>query len=281
MAKHNKKRNVGVIYEQLVRYMSSCLVEKNLKKYDIASHILREYFKPTSTLYREFRLFSALVNTRVEKETVASRILGEAKLAATKHDRSNLRVEKSKLIKEINHSLNDNTFYSIRVPRYRDYATVQTLLNDWRSGDKADLARVATYEDKVLQSLTSPTSSPESLSEQKTKGVDRLTLHLMYKKFSEKYATTLTPTQKRLLEAYIHCDSNARPLIETMTVIKNRSQRFAQGSATIKENKILNDKARDVIKNIEGLDVCNLTEKNVGRFLMLARYVDLEENGNE
>ena len=42
MAKtHNKKRNVGVIYEVLVRYIAECMIEKKHDEKRIASRILK------------------------------------------------------------------------------------------------------------------------------------------------------------------------------------------------------------------------------------------------
>ena len=83
MAKiHNKKRNVGVIYEVLVRYIAECMVEKNNDNRRIASRILKKYYSPGTEIFKEYRLFKSLVETTVSTESVASSILQEAKKAA-------------------------------------------------------------------------------------------------------------------------------------------------------------------------------------------------------
>ena len=58
-------------------------------------------------------------------------ILTEARQAARRCDSSVLNIEKSNLIRDINHNLNDSSFYHRRVPEYTAYATIQTLLFGW------------------------------------------------------------------------------------------------------------------------------------------------------
>ena len=71
MAKHNKKRNVGLLYEQLIRHASNCFVEKNKQKAEKTLAILCKNFNKNSELYREFRLFNALINTQVDNKDLA------------------------------------------------------------------------------------------------------------------------------------------------------------------------------------------------------------------
>lgn len=56
MSSHNKKRNVGLIYEQLIRYASKCILEGRTERAEIAMQILKEHFRPGTELYKEFRL---------------------------------------------------------------------------------------------------------------------------------------------------------------------------------------------------------------------------------
>ena len=151
---HNKKRNVGIIYEQLLRTMAESLIVDETEKYRKALNIIRKHFRQGTQLYREFRLFNALVKTSVNKESLATRILQEAKTAALDFDSSQLRKEKAALIKDINYILADSSFYNQRIREYREYATIQTLLNDWRA-PQSNIPRIADYENKVCDMLFS------------------------------------------------------------------------------------------------------------------------------
>jgi hypothetical protein len=95
MAKHNKKRNVGVIHEQLVRYVGSAIISKDDKSAEKAIAIITKHFKPGTELHREFRLFNALVNAPMGNQELAKRVMIEAKNAANTHDKNRLSEEKS------------------------------------------------------------------------------------------------------------------------------------------------------------------------------------------
>ena len=112
MAKHNKKRNVGLIHEQLVRHASEKIVEKNQGSADTVFSILEKHFHKNSELYREFRLFNSLVHTKINDTILAYRIIEESKRACIDQNKSKLRKEKSLLIKEINHTIKDDLFYT-------------------------------------------------------------------------------------------------------------------------------------------------------------------------
>ena len=109
---HNKKRNVGLIYEQLLSYISKCLVENKKQKAQQATEVLQKHFSPGTVLYNEFRLFNALAKTFNCSDAISVRILSEAKSAAQSHSTLDLRSQKSDLIRDINHIINESGFYS-------------------------------------------------------------------------------------------------------------------------------------------------------------------------
>ena len=119
MAKHNKKRNVGLLHEQLVRHISENIVRGNKKRAEQAILILQHHFREDAELYREYRLFNALVHTKVPDRTLARQIITESKTASKNHDANKLRVEKSGLIKEINHKLDEEIFYARKIEKYK------------------------------------------------------------------------------------------------------------------------------------------------------------------
>ena len=63
--KHNKKRNVGLIYELFLKHMSNCLVDGDIASLKIATKILEKRFAKGTELYKEFRLFNALAQDKM------------------------------------------------------------------------------------------------------------------------------------------------------------------------------------------------------------------------
>ena len=143
---HNKKRNVGIIYELLLRHISDSLVSDDKKSAQKALRIIEKRFKKGSEIYKEFRLFNALANATVSNSAVAAAILTEARQAARRLNPSLLDREKSILIKEINHNLNDEMFYHRRIPRYREFGNIQMALDEWRKVDSSDLTKLISLE---------------------------------------------------------------------------------------------------------------------------------------
>jgi hypothetical protein len=211
--KHNKRRNVLLVYEFLVRTISHSLVEGDKKKSSMALKILKKHFKPGTNLYREFRLINALAKTTVSSEHVAASIIKEARVAAGEIDAKELDREKSLLIKNVNHSLNDNDFYDQHVKEYRTYATLQSLVNEWRSTNK-DIAKLASYEDQLMTLLTTQKEIiEEKMLSEESSGTSRLLMKIMSRKLNEKYQNILSEQQRSLVKAYAMSSTSANPEI--------------------------------------------------------------------
>ena len=71
---HNKKRNSGIIFELLLRHVSSRLIEEDTAGAQKALNIIEKYFKKGSELYKEFRLFNALAKSHVSNTSIAAAI---------------------------------------------------------------------------------------------------------------------------------------------------------------------------------------------------------------
>ena len=74
---HNKKRNVGIIYEQLVLKLSKALVENDKKTFQDTKTIIKKFFKKNTELYKEYRLLNSLVETQISERSVIPTILEE------------------------------------------------------------------------------------------------------------------------------------------------------------------------------------------------------------
>ena len=214
---HNKRRNAGLLYEFLVHTISSALVEGDQKRSAAALKLLKKHFKPGSELYKEFRLINALVTSTVSSPSVASSIIGEAKLASRQCNVDALDKEKSVLLKRINHTLNESgNFFDQHINDYTMYATAQTLLNSWR-GATVDLAELAVYEDKLTQWLTESKQRSDVSVSTETPGSTRLLMKVMTQKLNEKYGGSLSADQKSLVKAYVFSTGH-----DDSTIIKKR-----------------------------------------------------------
>jgi hypothetical protein len=275
---HNKKRNSLLIYEFLVRTISRSLIEDDKKKSAAALKILRRHFKLGTELYKEFRLMNALAKTTVSSDHVAASILKEAKSASATFDVKKLDREKSILIRNINHVINDENFYDQQVKEYRTFATIQTLINEWRSNDK-NLHKVAQFEDSLMKHLvTERTDAEDETISEDTSGSARLLMKVMTKKLNEKYEGVLNDQQKSLVKAYAYSTAS-----DDMTSIRMKLEEVKGDLlALIEEYKASMSSPNDYLKNKltetkqtlleERLD--SVDDSTVTRFMLYSRLKD-------
>jgi len=271
---HNKKRNSILIYEFLVRTISRALIENDKKKSSAALKILRRHFKPGTELYREFRIMNALFKTTVSSEHVAGSILREAKTAAAAIDFSALDRQKSLLIKAINHTLNDDQFYDQQISEYRTFATIQTLLNEWRSQEK-DIETLAKFEDHLVKWLvTEKAETPDSTITEDTGGTSRLLMKVMTKKLNEKYSGVLNEQQKSLVKAYALSAASDDP-----RTIQLKLEEIKSDLSKMIDTYVMQDNHNDYLRNkmietkqqllSESLEEVN--DETVTRFMLYSR----------
>ena len=273
---HNskKKRNSGLLYEFLVRTISRALVEGNKKKSAHALKIVKRHFKQGPELYKEYRLINSLVKTTVSSEAVAASIIQEAKVAARAYDVKELDREKSLLISVINRSINDDDFYDQQVNEYRIYATIQTLINDWRTPN-CDLERLARYEDQLLRWLvTEKTEAANMMLPDESQGSSRLLMKVMMKKLNEKYAGQLSEEQRGMIRAYAFSTANddVNSIKKKLVEVKQRLLReIAEFSRQNVEHEYVNKKMDEARQRIEGETLEVVDDDTVSRFMLYAQ----------
>lgn len=271
---HNKKRNSGLLYEFLVRTISTALVEGDKKKSSAALKILKKHFRPGTELYKELRLVNALLRTTVSSQAVAGSIIAEAKAAARGHDVSSLDREKSLLIRNINYTLHDDSFYDQHVNEYKIYATVQTLINDWRS-PMPDIQRMAGYEDQLYNWLISPKDkADDQLLGEETNGTARLLMKVMTKKLNEKYTDVLNEDQRALIKAYAFATAseNETVIIKKLNEVKDRLLTEIDGQlASSSGNDYINNKLSETKEMLVSENIETVDDELVTRFMLYTR----------
>ena len=275
MAKHNKKRNVGLIHEQLVRHASEKIVDGYKNQAKTAIKILNKHFGGQSALQKEFRLFNALVHTRVPTRELARQIICESKHACRDHDSTKLRREKSLLIRDVNHQVDESDFYKRKVSEYKIFATVQALLNEWRGADRLAPDEIVKYE-KVLEDWLVRDVIPEKLD--RNRDANPLALKIMLEKFNKKYLSSLNSQQSHLLEARLSGDSQS--MITHVRNIKKKALQSLEKFYQTCDNEVLREKQSLIESKIQSL-VPNTTDDTISKALTISALVGEMEGENE
>lgn len=279
MTRHNKKRNTGLLYEFLVRTISDAIVEGDEGRRNTALLVVKKHFKPGTELYKEFRLFNSLAATTVKSSSVADTILEAAKNASTIFDMDKLDREKSLLIRSINHKINDESFFERRISEYKIFATIQTLLNEWRSDEFGNIVQVAEFEQQLKEWLLQEKEKTTLEEEKSTVAIgDPLVEKLMLEKINEKYKDNLSEQQTEIIRSYIFAkegDSFGQ-LTEDFGLIKDTTLSDIETylNESVGKDRYLDEKlkkAKDLIL-AEGIDL--IDDEKVEKFLDITKLAE-------
>jgi hypothetical protein len=257
---HNKKRNSMLMYEFLIRIISKSLLENDKKRQSIALSILKKCFKPGTELYKEFRLANSIYKTTVNSSSTAASILAEAKNAIRSLNIQKLKQEKSILIREAD---------------YRIIATIQTLFNEWYDLGKLDIEKLATYEDKVSEWLTTNKHIVENSDIDVEPGTTRIVSKLINQKFNEKYAKVLNIEQRAIIRAYALSEKTDDHSLKTYLseVRDNLLQKL--DSFMLNESKQDNQKLVEIRLSVLNENIDNNVDMDtVTRFLLYSQLSD-------
>jgi hypothetical protein len=274
---HNKKRNVGIVYEQLVFTVSRATVENDKDTANKALKIIKSYFSPGTELYKEYRLFNALVQTHVGSEALASRILEETKMACSSYDINSLRREKSNLINEINRVFGKDNFYMTPIKNYKLFATIHTLMEEWRN-KTPDVMRRVQYESKLHEWLMTPKQT-QIIEEMRTPEVNDLTVKIMRGSFNKKFES-LNERQRDLIKSIVF-EVDKELITKKMNEQKSSALSSLRKYSNQCDSAHVASKIPQAIGLLEGLDSSDTSDKNIARFLTVAQLCDeLMENKN-
>jgi len=270
--KHNKKRNIGIIYELLLRHISQCLIEDDKKSATKALRIVEKRFHKDTELYKEFRLFNALVKTDASTEHVALDIIREAKEAIRRCDSTKLNKEKSRLIKDINHIIEDKDFYYRQIPDYRDYGTIQVTLDEWKKGDRSNLKSIIDLEEKLVTILVEKKHVAKSKPSDPNI-TDKLVMNLMTEKLNSRYNKQLNVEQKQILSNYsLYCNKNNHSKMRDYLVnLKEQTCRLIKSYKNITDSDVLKEKIDSVISKVDSLDTDSINDDLVSKFMIISK----------
>lgn len=266
--KHNKKRNIALIYEQLVRYISKALIEGKKEKAKVATQILNNHFRTGTEIYKEFRLFNALVRSEINDEYSGKRIVEEARKSAKNHNKELLHEEKGRLISSINKKINDPNFYNIKVPEYRNLAIVQGVLNAWRS-ETSTIHEIVEGEIKLLKILQEK-KSVEPLFKQG--GVSNISVKILKEKVTKKLSENLNSKQLKIVSLYAKEQfDELKPLLSE---IKKESLSSLSELKKSSSNEIILEKIDPVFGVINYLNENDTSGENISRFLVVSKLIE-------
>lgn len=194
--KHNKKRNVAILYEVLVKELAISFFEKDVKRKDIILSIIKEHFNKNTELNKELKLYLEVCDCQWRDEFTMLAVLKEAEQRYQFIDKKEVYKEKSKVISKINKKLSPKIF-SHHVPNYKYLASIDKIFNG-----NMQISKKILLESELVKQLSERKKKTASTNE----NIDQFTVSSFVKKFNEKYENKLLNEQKELISRYIKSD---------------------------------------------------------------------------
>jgi tyrosine-protein phosphatase YwqE len=213
IVKHSKYKNTGILFELLVRQITSDTLSGVDSK---AATILKKHFVKTE-LGKEYKLYETLLNNIKLSEGKADIIINTLLESAKYLNKSALRRQKYNLIKEIKANYDVDEFFKTKLPNYKTQAAFYTLLEMYDGVNQPEPNQVISNKLIILEYLTSApitTVAKDTLMEEfksYDKDIRMLTYRSLLEKFNSKYAN-LNEGQKSVLKEFINSVDNPSKL---------------------------------------------------------------------
>jgi hypothetical protein len=255
--KHNKIRNTGLLFEFLLRQITSDVLNENN---GTAVKIVKEKFNENTELGKELALYNVLITKKFKSDSKADYFINEVMKARNDLNNSVLRRERYNLIKEIQSNYNLQKFMSSKVPNYKTYASIYTLFEydkslspDQKTESFFNIVEHVTTNDNSIKLSETVRTLPDD------EDLRILTYKTLLEKFNQKY-TKLSAAQKNLLREYINNVSNTNSLKDTLKeIVKGLKQDLKKHSKNLKD-EVVKIKMTEALKSINKF--CGLNDKS-------------------
>ena len=270
--KHNKKRNTGFIYETLSRELTKAIVDNNHARKAEVVNVIKEYFKKGTLLSKELELYNVLLETVGVDETLAEKMLTEAKRAHRELNEKSLFDEQSRVISVINKRLGQES-WSTFVPNFKSLASVSAIFNN-----KTSVKKRVLFERALVEKMS---HRDRGAINNELTPLDNIAYKSFIEKFNNKYSELLQE-QKNLLNHYITSFSDGGfELRVHLNEELSRLKKGVQDAQSTVENPAILEKLKDVGEYLENLRKREFSDTDLQKILktqQLMREITLNDN---
>lgn len=275
--KHNKLRNTGLLFELLVRQITTDTLNNKESK---AVDILKKNFNNT-LIAKEYRIYKALLGSKNLSESKANIVIDTALQAHKKINKKVLSKQKYDLVSQIKENYNLDDFFKTKVENYKTIASVYMLFEIQQS-EKIDPEAEIKYKFSIMEDICGGSKNKEMdpvLTEFASydKGTKALVYKLVIQKFNDKYAN-LNESQKKLLKRYISDISTPESFKEYVNEEYDRlKSKLTKLTKNIEDTvrKIKLEEVINIIKSVPtGRQVTDLELENLLYFYQLEKELE-------
>ena len=252
--KHNKIKNVGVLFELLTRQITTDTI--NGVENSPAISIVKEFFNKNTYLSKELNLYKALQRTKYKKESSAERFIDIVIKEHNKISFNKLKREKYSLIKEIKKSYNLEDFFKSHIQTYKLNASIYNILESKnrkkiQNPSVSMKSRLFVTEHILDNKINAKKSKANVIKEysRQDKDLRLLSYKILLEKFNDKYGK-LSSKQRNLLKEYINNISNSSTLKKYISEEIVKINKAISLLSTKVPNKVVKIKLQEVKKQL-------------------------------
>jgi len=251
--KHSKFKNTGILFELLVRQVTSDMMSNQDSK---AVNIIKKYFKNTE-ISKEYSLYNTVNNSPKLSEGKAESLINVVIEQSKKLDHNKLNKEKFNLIKEIRNNYDVDNFFKAKIDNYKTFAALYNLLESQYNKKFTDTKFLVTNKIVILEHITKELMS-ESKIEKKAvqefmkedKDVRILAYRILVEKFNTQYSD-LSEDQKSVLKEYINNISDTKQLKEFLNSKFSTIKEEIEDLIPLIDDKVVAIKLNEVLNFIK------------------------------
>ena len=258
---HNKVKNTGILFEVLVRQITSDTLEG--RPQSPALDLLKKYFNSGKELGKEIQLYQAFFHGNRLSEQRAVQFLDMIIHQRKKLDESKLAREKYELIKEIRDNYDLKDFLSCKIPSYKIHASIyKTFISESRHSQDTimNIQEVASARFMLIEHLLGHVQNKQAEREtalleefkNQTEDLRLLSYKILIDRFNQKY-DGLNDKQKTLLREYINDASNQKTLLAYIQREVPLLQRELKNRLADVEDRVLQIKLSEVATQLSSI----------------------------
>jgi hypothetical protein len=270
--KHSKYKNTGILFEMLVRKLTSETLSSN--KSDTID-IIKNHFGRNTELSKELQLYNSLLKEQFRSEAQALDYIRTVKAAHSKLNQSALKRQRYNLVKEISEKFVFENMSKMHISNYKVLASINMLFEFDETDNPKQImeCKNVIIDNGIITERVAPQKDPIiEKFESQPKEIRLLTYKLLVDKFNEKYSG-LDESQKKLLNKYVTNVNDTATLKDYVrTIIPAIKKQLAESAKTADDKvvKIKVQKLSEMLCNVE-----NLKTIKESHILSLLRYFDL------
>ena len=270
--KHSKYKNTGILFEMLVRKLTSETLTSNKS---VTIDIIKKYFGRNTELAKELQLYNALLKEQFRSEAQGLDYIRTIKNTYSKINQSILKRQKYNLVKEISEKFVFSDLAKIHINNYKTLASIYMLFEYDETANPKQLleCKNAILDNGLIVEKKTIVKDPViETFESQPQEIRLLTYKLLVDKFNDKYSV-LDESQKRLLNKYITNVNDTTALKEYVQVVIPQIKKQLADQAKVitdKATKIKVQKLSEMLCTVE-----NMKSIKESHILSLLRYYDL------